>query len=86
MEGYSDWRLPSYDDLCTIVDHDKYDPAIMPSFKNVSTSDGYWSSFVSMPDNKNQWAVLYFKSGGGTLNDGRFIEYYVRCVRSRQSL
>ena len=82
IEGYSDWRLPSYDELLTIVDYDKYNPAIMPSFKNVSTSDLYWSSSVYVSDSQYAWIVL-FKDG---YTDYFYLtnEYYVRCVRGRQ--
>ena len=82
MEGYSDWRLPSYDELFTIVDHDKYDPAIIPSFKNVSASDFYWSSSVYVPFDKTAWMVRF--EDGSTYNGYKAYKYYVRCVRGRE--
>jgi hypothetical protein len=82
LGGYSDWRLPNYDELLSIVDYDRYDPAIMPSFENVSTSGGYWSSSTYVSSTELAW-VVDFKNGyayDGTKPN----EYYVRCVRGRQ--
>lgn len=78
LAGHRDWRLPTYDELLTIVDYDRYDSAIMPSFQNISSS-GYWSASVCLSDTRFAWYVP-FSSGGtgqGTLNVGN----YVRCVR-----
>lgn len=81
--GYSDWRLPSYDELLTIVDYDRYDPAIMPSFKNVaSNSNSYWTSSEDVSSAKNVWCVS-FSYGETEPCTKSFIEYYIRCVRYR---
>jgi len=82
LSGYSDWYLPNYDELLSIVDYDRYDPAIMPSFKNVNTSDNYWSSSVVVSSTKYAW-IVYFKDGR-TNRNGKTYENYVRCVRGRQ--
>jgi len=82
FRGYSDWRLPSYDELLTIVDYDRHDPAIMPSFKNVSTSGLYWSSSVYVSSTKYAWVVSF--RHGHTNYRGKAYEFYVRCVRGRQ--
>lgn len=82
LGGYSDWRLPNYDELLSIVDYDRYDPAIMPSFKNVNTSDRYWSSSSYVSNPKYAW-IVYFKDGY-TNYYRKTDEYYVRCVRGRQ--
>jgi hypothetical protein len=81
LADYSDWRLPSYEELLSIVDYDRYDPAIMPSFKNVNTSDYFWSSSVYVSGTNGAW-VVYFKNGyaSGYLKIGKG---YVRCVRDR---
>ncbi|MCF6207524.1 MAG: DUF1566 domain-containing protein, partial [Sulfurovum sp.] len=78
LAGHSDWRLPSYDELLSIVDYDRYDPAIMPSFENVASRD-YWSSSQNVSDAKYAWNV-YFKNGN-TNNNTKSNEYHVRCVR-----
>jgi len=81
LGGYSDWRLPSYEELLTIVDYDRYDPVIMPSFQNV-TSSNYWSSSEDVSDAKYAW-VVYF-GYGDTYYGTKSNEYSVRCVRARQ--
>ena len=81
LGGYSDWRLPNYDELLTIVDYDRYDPAIMPSFKNVASSL-YWSSSQPVSDAKVAWIV--YSKYGYTNSSTKSYEYFVRCVRHRQ--
>ncbi len=81
LAGFSDWRLPSYDELLSVVDYDRYDTAIMPSFKNV-TSSGYWSSSVARFSSKEAWNVL-FRNGYAGYGPKSYL-YYVRCVRGRQ--
>jgi len=81
LVGHSNWRLPSYDELLTIVDYDRFDPAIMPSFKNVASSS-YWSSSQDVSDAKYAWYVDF--ENGSTVNYSKSNEYYVRCVRGNQ--
>jgi len=82
LARHSDWRLPSIKDLQSIVDISQYNPAIKKGFKNVNTSDAYWSSSVYVSNTKNAW-IVFFRNGytnGNFKTDGN----YVRCVRGRQ--
>ena len=82
LAGHTDWRLPTYDELLSIVDYDRYNPAIMPSFKNVNTSDYYWSSSAYVSDSEYTW-VVYFKDGYTNYYD-KAEKHYVRCVRNNE--
>ncbi len=82
MGGYSDWRLPTYDELLSIVDYDRYDPAIMPSFQNVAKEDYYWSSSDYVPESEFAWFVD-LNSGYGAHTHSKSSKLSVRCVRGR---
>jgi hypothetical protein len=42
--GYSDWRLPNRNELQTIVDYSRYNPAINITFFPDTVASYYWSS------------------------------------------
>ena len=79
--GYTDWRLPNKNELATLVDYSRADPA---------------SSFPEMPSG-HLWSSTFTSGYGGadsafllSVADGHFASYYtyeydnfaVRCVRS----
>ncbi len=76
--GYSDWRLPKIDELESIVDDTKYNPAIKTGFKNIA-SGVYWSSSPRISDSSNAWNVN-FSSGYDAWN-AKSGSDLVRCVR-----
>lgn len=80
LGGYSDWRLPNINELKSIVDRDKYDPAIVSGFTNVTSYDYYWSSSTDKHYDDNAW-IVYF-SNGNVNNDYKVNSFYVRCVRA----
>ena len=81
LGGYSDWRLADYNELLSIVDYTKYNPAIKSGFKHVA-SGYYWSSSESVSDSSRAWRVSFYD--GYTYNDDKSGKDYVRCVRGRQ--
>ena len=77
--GFEDWRLPTIDELISITDKSKFNPAINPAFKNVN-SDMYYSFTKSAESMSNAWAV-FFRNGVSIRQDASF-RYFARCVRN----
>ncbi len=75
--GYGDWRLPNINELLSIVEVGKQDPAIDDIFLYTS-SDYYWSSTSS--DTGSYGWTINFNSISMSYK-GKTSEYYVRCVR-----
>ena len=80
LGGHTDWRLPNFNELYTIADHTKSNPAIDDIFQAVA-SNGYWSSTTIVGDKNSAWGIG-FSFGDGDW-DNKSNSYYVRCVRAR---
>ena len=81
LAGKSDWRLPDYDELLSLVDYTKSNPSIVNGFDNVA-SYYYWSSSPYVSYDSNAWYVFFLS--GSTDRSDKSDKYYVRCVRGRQ--
>lgn len=81
--GHKNWRLPNIKELQSIIDNEKYDPAIKKEFKNLNTNYGfYWSHSLNIVDAKNIWVVNF--ETGKSYSVNRTTKGYIRCVRDRQ--
>ena len=78
LGGYSDWRLPSNNELIYIIDRSKSNPAIDSTFQNI-VSNYYWSSTTRVY-NKSYALDVTFNMGNGYWDD-KASNNYVRCVR-----
>jgi hypothetical protein len=77
--GYSDWRLPSFDELNSIVDIGRYDPAIDTNFFKNTKNSYYWTSTMYAVNSNDAWGIAF--SNGYYYNDTKSNSRYVRCVR-----
>lgn len=81
LDGYDDWRLPSIEELQTIMNYTGNDPAASAEFFDPAVGE-YWSSTPKAGDASIAWSAS-FKYG--FVDAFRSIEYskniYRRCVR-----
>ena len=78
-DGSDDWYLPNIYELKSLVDYNKYNPAIKDKSIDIKLDSSYWSSSLHIGRKSNVW-VVDFKSGK---NDWLHeeIKNYVLCVR-----
>jgi hypothetical protein len=78
LGGKSDWRLPNYKELLSIVDYTKNNPAISAPFSAQSTS--YWTSSTRY-DHPNNGFYVDFTTGYASYYFSKSYTNCVRCVR-----
>jgi len=61
LAGYEDWRLPTREELATIVEQCREDPAINVSIFPDTPSTGFWTSTVEDEDEGMSWFVGFFQ-------------------------
>jgi len=76
---FENWRLPTLNELLSIVDYRRYKPAILEEFKRVDNDTIYWSNTVSARANDDFWGVVF--RDGSTKTVSGLYGRYIRCVR-----
>ena len=79
LSGKSDWRLPSKDELSSVIDTSVSSPKIVAELRDTTESSYYWSSTSGVNGTSNAWYVVFVH--GFVYNHHNPSSYYVRCVR-----
>ncbi len=80
IAGYDDWRLPSRNELHSIVDYSKHHPSTDHVLNTESLP--YWSSTTSAYVPSYAWYVSFYAGSVGYGSKG-YYKHYVRAVRGR---
>ena len=79
IDKHSDFRIPTMNELQSIIDYKNYDPAIIKGFEYVS-NEAYWSTTPFADDDKVVW-LIHFKRGERYVKDKHY-DRYIRCVQT----
>ena len=80
LAGFADWRLPDRNELLSLADYTRSNPAIQTAFFPDTSSLLYWTSTTQLPDPKYAFIVAFeYGSTYGALKSTR---PYVRAVRT----
>ncbi len=78
LDGIEKWRLPTFDELLSIVDYKLVRPAINPLFSY--TNEGtYWTSTDFSPTPARAWTIDF--RTGETYYNYKTTNHTVRCVK-----
>ncbi|QSZ42045.1 DUF1566 domain-containing protein [Sulfurimonas aquatica] len=78
IDQYQNFRIPTLNELQSLVDYTKYKPAIISGFNY--TEDGtYWTTTPFADDSSETWTISFSK--GERNVKGKHYSRYVRCVQ-----
>jgi len=79
LAGKTDWRLPTFKELQSIVDYSAYAPAINTSYFPDTVATRHWTSSTNANNIGHAWLVSFHS--GFVYFDVKTDSDYVRCVR-----
>jgi hypothetical protein len=80
LEGFDDWRLPTVEELFTITDHTKSNPAVNNAFTQIE-DDTYWTSTDDASNISQKLTIVFNKGYNYSESDVNTKEHKVICVR-----
>jgi len=78
VKQYQDFRLPTLNELQTIIDYKNYKPAVLTGFLNAA-NETYWSTTPFADDSSEVWTIN-FKKGERSVK-GKHYSRNLRCVQ-----
>ena len=83
VAGFTDWRVPTVEELFGLADRTRYSPAIDAAFFPETPNDWFWSSTVDA-SSPSVYAWIVNFNGGSSDWYGQDGEGFVRAVRPGQ--
>jgi hypothetical protein len=84
VAGFNDWRLPTYAELSSIVDHSRINPAMNVTAFGGSPNDRFWTSTLYAYDRSQAWEIRFNTGEQQPANaTAQYdnVAFFVRCVR-----
>lgn len=82
LAGFSDWTLPSIEQLQLVIDRTRYRPAINTDYFRNIQSDWYWTSSEFAGSSASAWFVYFFS--GNVYGLHRSLSGFALAVREVQ--